>query len=171
MWYVKLLGLLRAICRMSAYAGALVLLACVAMTVVNVVMRNFLASSILGSVELTELAVVWAAFLTIPLCFAYGTHISVDFVTTNLGDRVQLTLRAIGTIVAGAVMLGYAWWGGQQAIEQIRSGQSTTTLGLGMAWFWIPVVYGTVLSLVASVLAVVNIIAGTFQVPETGVAQ
>lgn len=162
MWYVKSLEFLRKVCRYSAYAGALALLGCVAMTVVDVTMRNFFSSAILGSVELTQLLVMWSAFLTIPLCFAYANHISVDFFVMGLGEKAQSVLQAVGTVLAALVMAGYAWWAGEQAMLQITAGEKTLTLGIPIGWFWLPLIFGTVLSLVCAVAVFVNMFAGTF---------
>lgn len=162
MWYVKLLELLRMVCRFSAYGGALVLLGCVAMTVADIVMRNFLSSSILGVVELTQLMLVWAAFMTIPLSFAYATHIAVDFLAMTLSERARSVLDGIGTLLAAFVMAAYAWWGGEQALHQMGVGEKTLTVGIPMIWYWVPIIFGTTLSMACAVVLFVNMVAGTY---------
>lgn len=162
-WPVRLLDALRWVARISAYLGALVLLACVIMTVVNVIGRKFLGFAILGSIELTELAVVWTAFLTIPVSFAYWNHISVDFLVTGLNKRAQDVLQAVGVIIAALVMAGYAWWGLQTGAKQVSSGDVTLAISIPIIWYWIPLIFGTVLSCLCAIVMAINLALGTYK--------
>ena len=162
-WSVRLLDALRWVARISAYLGALVLLACVAMTVVNVIGRKFLGFAILGSIELTELAMVWTAFLTIPISFAYWNHIAIDFLVTGLNKRAQDILLGVSVIMAALVMAAYAWWGLQTAAKQVGAGDVTLAISIPIVWYWIPLIYGTVLSCLCAIVMAINLALGSYK--------
>lgn len=146
----KLDAALKALARGSAYAGALALLGCVAVTVVDVVKRNFLQSSVFGSVELVQLGVLWGAFLTIPLGFAFGSHISVDVFVGALKDGARRVIGALNMLASALVMLACLWWGGASALHAIATHEVTLTAGVPMWLYWLPLVFGTALSALAA---------------------
>lgn len=160
MWIERAMTVMRWITRLSAYLGGGVLLVCVAVTVTDVVKRNFLGSSVLGAVELTQLCVMWAAFLTIPLGFAFGSHISVDVFVAMGSERVQTLLMAANMLVAALVMAGFLYWGGAQALHSLMTRELTLTLGLPVWLYWLPIVYGTALSVLAAAVSMLAALAG-----------
>jgi hypothetical protein len=62
----------------------------------------------------------------------------------------------------------YAWWGGQQALHQIAAGERTLTIGVPIFWYWLPLLYGTSLSVVCALVAGINIALGTFKPENPG---
>lgn len=141
----------------SAYTGAAVLLLCAAVTVVDIVLRNFFASGVPGIVDLTQLAVIWGAFLTIPMGFAQGSHISVDLLTASFGPLSQRVVTASGLILGAIVMAGCAWWGWQQTAQQVGYGDRSMTIGIPILWFWLPLLFGCTLSILCVVAAVLGL--------------
>jgi TRAP-type C4-dicarboxylate transport system permease small subunit len=152
----------------SAFAAAFALLICVALTVVDIVLRNYFASGITGMVELTQLAVIWAAFLTIPLGFVLDDHISVDLLANALKPQLRLYLRVFAAFTGAVVMAVYAWWGGQQALHQIMSGERTLTIGVPIFWYWLPLIYGTWLSVACALVACISLAFGALKSGNAG---
>jgi TRAP-type C4-dicarboxylate transport system permease small subunit len=167
-WYQNVAHPVRRLAVWSAFLAGVALLACVALTVVDIVLRNFFSSGITGMIELTQLAVIWAAFLTIPLGFALDDHISVDLVVGLLRPRPRQYLRAIAALAGAVVMALYAWWGGEQALHQIVAGERTLTIGVPIFWYWLPLLYGTSLSAVCAFVACINLAFGTFKPENAG---
>lgn len=158
MWSDRILGVVRSIARLSAYLGGVALLICVAITVIDVIMRNFFASSVLGSVELTQLCVMWAAFLTIPLGFAYGNHISVDVFVERAPRPVQRVMSTVNMLIAAIVLACYLYWGGAQALHAFMTREITLTLGIPISIYWLPIIFGTSLSLLSALAATAHVV-------------
>lgn len=158
---VYLIRPVRKLAEISAMLAAAVLMICVSITVFDIIMRNYFQGGITGVVEITQLAVIWAAFLTIPLGFAYENHIYVDLVTGGLRPRVRQFLRGIAVIAGAVVMAFYAWYGGHQALQQIFSAERTLTLGIPLSLFWTPILYGTSFSVVCAVTAYLALLTGS----------
>ncbi len=150
---------IKAITRASAYAGAVALLGCVAVTVVDVVKRNFLGSSVFGAVEYVQLGIMWGAFLTIPLGFAHGDHIAVDVFVARTRDAVKTALRAFNMLLAVLVLAACLYWGGEQAMHALTTRDLTLTAGLPMWLFWLPVLYGIGLSALAALVVMAQALA------------
>lgn len=150
----------RRLAQWSAMLAAAILMVCVGLTVFDIVLRNWFASGLTGMVELTQLAVIWSAFLTIPFGFAYETHISVDLMERAIKPRLWHMLRTFAALAGAIVMALYAWWGSKQALHQIGAGERTLTLGVPIDLYWIPVIYGTVFSVVAAVTRFLSLFTG-----------
>jgi TRAP-type C4-dicarboxylate transport system permease small subunit len=130
-------------------AGVLVLM-------VDVSTRKTLGFSILGTIDLTQLAQVWCVFLALPLVFLRESHIAVDFVTQQFPARLQAAVHFVAALLGVALLaaiLGYSW---QQAAIQVRQGDRSVTLGIPMALYWAPLLLGTSLSILASVLVLLK---------------
>ena len=150
----------RLVARGSAYGGALALVGCVAVTVLDVVLRNFFGTSVFGAVEYVQLGVMWAAFLTIPLGFAYGDHIAVDVFVTRAGDGTKRVLKATNMLVAALAMAACLWWGGAQALHALVTRDITLTAGIPLWLFWVPILFGMGLAVVAALVVALRAAAG-----------
>ena len=139
--------------RWSARAGAGILLACAVITAIDVVLRNFFASGVPGTIDITKLAIVWGAFLTIPLGFANNSHIAVEFLVTPLGRRANATLRLVSLILSALAMAACFWWGWIEAAKQVGHGDRSMTIGIPVVFYWAPLLYGTALAGIVSLLA------------------
>lgn len=141
------------IAKISSFTGALVMVVCAVLTVIDVIMRNFFDGGILGMVDLTQLAMVWAASLTIPLAFVTDTHISVDIFVARM-SAVKLTVLKFLSAAAAIFVLGFCvWWGWVEAARLVGYGDRSMTIGIPVIWYWIPLIFGFSLSLICAVAA------------------
>lgn len=132
--------------RISAYLSAAILVLCVAATMLDILLRNLMNSGVLGIIDLTQLAVMWAAFLSIPMGFAMNNHISVELLFDQFGPHAKVAIRILSGI-AGALFMGAClWWGIDQAAQQWASHDRSATIGIPLILYWIPLLYGTALS-------------------------
>lgn len=148
--------------RMSALFGTLILLLCAVVTVVDVFLRNFFANGVPGIIDLTQLAVIWGAFLTIPLGFAQSSHISIDAMVLNLNHRSRALLKVLALVLAAGAMAACFWWGWKEAAKQIGYGDRSMTIGIPVFWYWLPLVYGCLLSTFASIAVLISTVHGLF---------
>lgn len=153
--------------RLLAYGGATALLGCVAVTVVDVAKRNFLATSVFGAVEWVQLGIIWAAFLTIPLGFAHGSHIAVDVFVSRLRNGTRRFLGTINMLAAFLALFACLWWGFEQARHAFENNELTLTAGVPLWLFWLPILVGTALAALSALVAALIKLSGIDPQPAT----
>ena len=124
----------------------------VAVLIVDIATRKSVGFSILGMVDLNQLAQMTCVFLVLPLAFLRESHITVDFLTDRLPARARVTIEALSALLVAALLASILWNSIGQALIQLRQGDKSQTLGIPMIWYWAPLVAGMALSLVAVLL-------------------
>lgn len=130
----------------------------VAVLMVDISTRKTLGFSILGTIDLMQLAQVTCVFLVLPLVFLRESHIAVDFVTDRLPPRLRAAVEVVSALLGIALLGAILWYSWQQAAIQVGQGDRSVTLGIPMALYWAPLLLGTALSMLASVLVLFRII-------------
>ncbi|GGB35809.1 hypothetical protein GCM10011505_16560 [Tistrella bauzanensis] len=95
----------------AALTGVACLGLAIIATTADVVGRRGLGFQVTGTVDLTQLAVVTCAFLSLPFGFRHGAHVAVEI----LDDRASpLVLRALDLFAGllGLVVMGVIAWRG-----------------------------------------------------------
>lgn len=161
MLFTKLDRAMKRTTRGLAYGGAAALLGCVAVTVVDVTLRNFFARSVFGAVEWVQLGVIWAAFLTIPLGFAHGSHIAVDVFVARARRHLRRGIDLVNLLAAVLALSACLWWGLEQARHALATSERTLTAGIPLWLFWLPILVGTGLSALSALAAILVKLAGT----------
>jgi TRAP-type C4-dicarboxylate transport system permease small subunit len=135
-----------------AYAGVLALMLAVAVLIVDIATRESIGFSILGMVDINQLAQMACVFLVLPLAFLRESHITVDFITDRLPGRWRAAIEALSALLGAALLAAILWNSVGQAAIQLRQGDKSQTLGIPMIWYWAPLVAGTALSMLAVLL-------------------
>ncbi len=135
----------------SAWAGMLFLLAAVGITTVDVIMRKIDGEGIYGAIDLIQLTIMSAAYLSIPFTFMSRAHVAVSMVTDNFSRRGQSATQVLAMVLATLFMGAIAYYGYAQALQQAEYGDVSMIFGLPMIYYWIPLIFGSVLSCVVSV--------------------
>jgi len=136
-----------------AVAGVAALLAIALVVVADIVARRTLGQSLRGTIDLLQLGQMSCAFLALPWVFLRDAHIRVDLLVDRLAPRARATLRAVGTLVSAATMAALAAFAVGQAHIAFAQGDRSVTLGVPMLAYWMPVIVGLALALVAAVRA------------------
>ena len=144
-----LVARLRSLAQRLANAAQALLLAAVLVTIADIALRSMSLSGVPGTVDLMQLAVMWAALLAIPAAFLTGEHVAIDLFTKSLPMRVQQVLRLLGLALAVAALALIAWYGAEQAWREHTAGDSTQTLGFPFGIYWLPLLAGMALSSLA----------------------
>lgn len=145
---------LRALAQRLANMAQALLLAAVLITIADIALRSFSFSGVPGTVDLMQLAVMWAALLAIPAAFLTGDHVAIDMFTRAMPMRLQQVLRLFALLLGIAALALIAWYGAQQAWREHQGGDSTQTLGFPFGIYWLPMLIGMALSsLACAVLA------------------
>lgn len=141
------------ITRLAAYVGIGALLVAIGLVVVDVVWRRIGDQSLIGAVDLTQLCVMAAAFLSIPHAFSRGAHVVVDLFAAVFPAWLARCLDAAAAALSFALLalILYLSWG--RAMEQMRYGDVSQDLAIPMIWYWGFVLVGCALSLLATLVA------------------
>ncbi|QFU16101.1 TRAP transporter small permease [Microvirga thermotolerans] len=151
----NLAHILRGLIAACAVAGVLAYAAAALVTVADIVGRQ-IGTPILGVVDLVQLFVVAGAWLVIPYAFLTGAHVGVDLLVESFPKAAERLLRAVASVTAAgllALMLVYCYDAFQQ---QLTFGDRSQQLGIPIMWYWVPLLVGTALSIVAAVLTIVT---------------
>lgn len=125
-----------------AALGAFAALMAGLITCADIVIRNMGGQGILGTVDITQLLIVVAAFFTIPYGFMTDSHVSVDLAVNALPPRGRALARFCAVALGGLLMLGIGWYGIGQANTVALMGDKSQTIALPMIWFWYPLLAG-----------------------------
>jgi TRAP-type C4-dicarboxylate transport system permease small subunit len=146
-----------------AFLGVLALMAGVAALMVDIAARKSIGFSILGMIDLTQLAQMACVFLVLPLAFLRESHVSVDFITERFPPRVRAAVECFSALLAIALLVAILWYSWGQAMIQVGQGDRSVTLGVPMLWYWVPLLVGTFLSILASSLVLLKAFLSTIK--------
>ncbi len=109
-------------------ASGAALFAIMALTFFDVGGRKFLANSIPGSLEMTELLMVVVIFAALPLVSMRSEHVVFDSLDPLLGRLGRRIVKAAVNVLCGAAMLGLAWLMWRTGHDFAGSGETTAQL-------------------------------------------
>jgi len=138
--------LLRHLSVTAAYLAAVALSVSVLVTVADIILRRAINVPVTGVVDITQLAVMWAAFCSIPVAFHRDNHISVVMLTDRFPVRARVRVYAAGTMVAAVLLLAASLAAAAKGQQEYLQGDRSMILGIPLVWYWVPVVLGLALS-------------------------
>jgi TRAP-type C4-dicarboxylate transport system permease small subunit len=139
---------LHRLCRGCASVGIAILLACALLTVADILSRRLLGLSVPGLIDLTQLLVMASVFLCIPYAFERRANVEVDLLFQRLPAGVRTPLAVLWAALGAAFLLAVAWNVGRAAAQVLEYGESSPTIALPMIWYWVPILFGTILAAV-----------------------
>ncbi|MBU2962431.1 TRAP transporter small permease [Citreicella sp. C3M06] len=92
-----------------AALGGVLLMALMALTVVDVIGRYLFNSPLIGATELTELLLAAVIFLGLPAVALAEEHVSVDLLTDRMPPWVQPWRLALAGVFSGVVLALVTW--------------------------------------------------------------
>jgi len=132
--------------RWCAYLGICLLLLCAALNVGDIATRRVIRLNVVGMVDVTQLMVMACAFLCIPYTFMKEAHIDVDFVTNMLPLRLRHAMMSLWGLIGASFMGLVSWYAGIAAMQAYTNGDQSTTIGIPIIFYWAPLLFGCVLS-------------------------
>tara|TARA_R110002074_G_scaffold17241_1_gene57064 strand:- start:3927 stop:4412 length:486 start_codon:yes stop_codon:yes gene_type:complete len=145
---------LRALIIISAGTGVAAYAAAALFTVGDIIGRQ-IGMPIPGVIDLVQLCVLGGAWLVIPYAFLTGAHVGVDLLVESFPRALETLLRTMAGLAAIALltlMFNYCYNTFQQ---KLMFGDRSQQLGIPIFYFWIPLLYGVALSIVAAALAII----------------
>jgi TRAP-type C4-dicarboxylate transport system permease small subunit len=135
-----------------AYAGVAMLCGGVLVLIADIVARRTLGFSILGTIDLTQLAVMGCVYLAMPLAFLRGAHVSVEFITDAMPAPLARACRVAAALLTTLLLAALAWYSFGQARIGFAQGDRSVTLGIPMILYWAPLLVGLAGSTLAAIL-------------------
>ena len=135
--------------RRCTYAGVSLLLMCAVLNVGDIATRRLTTWNLTGIVDITQLMVMACAFMCIPYTFMREAHIDVDFITTHLPPRINSALMGLWSLAGALFMAAVTWYAGVAALQAYVNNDQSTTIGIPIVWYWVPLLFGCVLSVLA----------------------
>ncbi len=130
--------------------GALAVI--IVLTVVDVASANFRGRPITGVYDVVEAALVFLVFLGIPETFRTDQNIAVDVADHFVSPAVVSYLRTFGAIAAVGYLAILEWSMLSPALDAWRFGDFKADSGIPFWLIWVPILFGTAVSMVASAL-------------------
>lgn len=128
-------GFLRGLIHAMAVAGGLAVAGMIAVTVADVVGRQF-GFPVKGAYDLVRVLGAVAMGCALPLTKAVKGHIAIEYFFQKLGPRGRAVADTMMRLVLLALFFLLAWRFALQGKSFLDSGEVTTTLHMPM--FWVP---------------------------------
>ena len=119
-----------ALAKWFAYAGGLIFIALVLMSVVSIVGRKLFNAPVPGDVELLQLSSAFASATFFAYCHLMHGDVKVDFFTANMTSSRRLVLDSIGSLLVGLLGTLLAWRTAVGALSLREAGESSAILEL-----------------------------------------
>ena len=114
--------------RFAHGVGAGVLAVMMFFTALDVTLRYFFNSPIMGSFELTEYMMVIVISLSLAYCAMLKGHVNVDFVILRFPQRTREIIGGITSVISLAVFFVLSWQCFEQTMVLKSSGQTSGIL-------------------------------------------
>jgi TRAP-type C4-dicarboxylate transport system permease small subunit len=132
--------------RYAAWIGMLFLLCSVLLTTIDVILRKVDGEGIYGAIDLVQLMIMYAAFLSIPYTFMKRAHVAVSVITDRMSQRMISLTEVLGTVLGFGFMGAVGYFGFLQTLQQMEYGDVSMIFGMPMIYYWIPLLIGSLLS-------------------------
>ena len=148
----RLIGLLRAIIRIWALLGGLILVGLVVMTGASALSNLAWNRPFSGDYEVVRHFIAIAAFAFLPYCQLANANVTVDIFTEGMGERAKAAMQLFASIIAAilAVLLLWRVWLGLW--DYVRYSEYTQVLGIPLWTAYPPILASLVLLLVAALI-------------------
>lgn len=111
----------------------------------NIVARNFLGFSYVGTEALGTYLMVWLTFIGAAFIVPIHGHVAVDLLLRAAGPRLMRAVVILTTIVGMATSIYMAIIGTQLTAFIFATGQVEATLGVSPGYLYMPLAIGMVL--------------------------
>lgn len=158
-----MLSVVRGLTRALGSVSGLAVLAIMALTLVDVVLRKVTGQGVRGVIEITEVTLVIAVFLALGSAQAGGVHISTSVLTSRLRVTSRRTVRVSAAAVALVTVAVMIMITTSAALNSFASGEYR--FGLVRVPIW-PARVAIVLGLVLFFIEYLRTVAGYLKSPE-----
>lgn len=122
------------------------------------VTTRFLGHSAPWTEEMSRFLFIWTTFLGMATGFRYGTHPSLGLFAEGLAEGIQTYLRLLTPLSAVVFFSIVSWFGFKLMLQQIRFGEISPILQIGMWITTLPLIIGAVLAPIGAITHAVLLI-------------
>lgn len=141
---------LKHLTRWASDVAAAAIAAMAVLTVADILMKNALNRPIKGTFELVELLLTIVVFLGIAEVFRSDGNVCVDVADQVLSPRRLAWLKILGAFAALGFLLLMGWAMLAPAMDTVAYPQYTQETGISLAVYWLPILAGTALAVIAA---------------------
>jgi TRAP-type transport system small permease protein len=152
--------LLARINRVLFVIAALALALIIIVTCIDVASSDLRGRPITGVYDLVETALVYLVFLGMPETFRREQNITVDVADHFLNPIVIAALRCFGAVISVAYLALLEWSMIAPTLDAIRFGDFKSESGIPFWALWLPILLGTGMAIVASVVVMTRVLLG-----------
>ena len=138
----------------------MVILICIQVT------TRFLGHSAPWTEELSRFLFIWTTFLGMATGFRYGTHPSLGLFAEGLPEPIQKYLRLLTPLSALVFFAIVSWFAFKLLQQQIRFGEISPILQIGMWITTLPLIIGAVLAPIGAITHAILLIVEPDQAME-----
>jgi len=96
--------------------------AMVIISVMQIMMRNFLGSGLIWAEPLARIIVLWITLMGAMIASRHNQHIAIDVVVKKLSDRFRIITIRISSIFTATICFVVAWYSFQFVLEEYKYG-------------------------------------------------
>lgn len=152
---LAILDLLNGLLLVSAGTGFASFAIAAVLTVTDIIGRQ-VGWPIVGIVDLVQLCVLGGAWLVIPYAFLKGSHVGVDLLVQLLPHTFNRFFKILANLAAAVLLLLMLGACIEVYSRQALFGDRSQQLGIPITWYWLPLLTGVVLSILAVFLSILN---------------
>ena len=136
---------LETITRHVSVVGQVVLMAMVAMTVLDVVLRRIFNRPLSASLEISQLMLLVVVFTSVAYCGMKKSHISIDAVAARLPDKFQKVLHCVIDFLGMLLFMTMGWASIVLALDKLETHSVTGILPIPVYPFIFVISFGSLL--------------------------
>lgn len=156
---IKLIGvenILETLTRRVSVIGQVVLMAMVALTIVDVVLRRIFNRPLSAGLEISQIMLVVVVFTSIAYCGMRKSHVSIDAIASRLPTMVQKVLQCIIDLFGVLLFIAMGWGGIVLALDKFETHSVTGILPIPIYPFVFTVSFGSLLLAVVLIVQFIN---------------
>lgn len=138
--------------RWMTLLGQSLLCLVILMVTADILLRQTIGFTLPGTVDLVQLGVMASFFLALPSAFLHDANVGVEFITDPLPPQVLALVKASVALLGALFMATMTWYCAGQAWLQMGQGDRSQTIGIPIAFYWIPLLAGSLLSVTTGLL-------------------
>jgi len=138
--------------------GMGVLLAMIALTVAEVVLRRLFNSPLAFSYELTGAMLVLVVFFTVAYCGVEKSHIGIDILVSRFPPKARTIIEAVMWFLSFGFFSVVAWRSIDYAIRFLHQGHVTAILEIPYYPFVFAVAFGSILLALVLLVQFLNLV-------------
>ncbi|WP_346891924.1 TRAP transporter small permease [uncultured Roseibium sp.] len=167
-FYSLIVGLLMRVAVLIAFVS---ICAAVAITLTDIVLRSMsrlsvaltgegLTWAVPGLVDLTQLLVMIAASMAIAVAFHRGAHVAIDLIDNMFPPLIRKVNALLAVVIAVWFLGACLWYGIGEMQGQLELNTASSTLSISYLWYWLPLIVGMGLSVLAALDAFLRSLYG-----------